>query len=127
MAMLQEEKRDGIQLGKKLDKCCICERQLIQNPDLEIPYLEYEEVFKIRIGGLDQCICMKHFKDIINSNPNYTLLDTREYMAVPLSAMEEDYEKEVTEELVYEPVEEPVMEVQEEKKDTKKNSNKKNK
>lgn len=116
MAMLQEEKRDGIQMGKKLDKCCVCERQLIQNPDLEIPYLEYEEVFKIRIGGLDNCICMKHFKDIINSNPNYTLLDTREYMVVPLSAMTEESEPEPEKEVIEEP---------EEKKESKKPNNKK--
>ncbi len=63
MAIMDGKKFDGIQLGKKLDKCCVCERALIQNPDREIPYLEYEEVFKVKIGGIDYCICMDHFKE----------------------------------------------------------------
>ena len=50
MAIMDGKKFDGIQLGKRLDKCCICERALIQDPDREIPYLEYEEVFKVKIG-----------------------------------------------------------------------------
>ena len=82
MAIMDGKKFDGIQLGKKLDKCCVCERALIQNPDREIPYLEYEEVFKVKIGGIDYCICMDHFKEMVNRG-HYMLIDTNQYTIVP--------------------------------------------
>ena len=84
-------KRDGIQLGGPDTLCYKCElERRATDRDSDIPYgkLQYKEVFKISQGGLDTCLCMKHFKEMCATS-HYMLIDTNECMAVPLSAIEE--------------------------------------
>ena len=111
-------RRDGIQLGGPHTLCYKCELERIaKDRDSDIPYgkLQYKEVFKITQGGLDTCLCMKHFKEMCETS-HYMLVDTNEFMVVPLSAMEEEAEAEV---VVEEQQEKPV-EVEEEPKEDKK-------
>lgn len=114
-------RRDGIQLGGPDTLCYKCELERIaRDRDSDIPYgkLQYKEVFKIRQGGLDTCLCMDHFKEMCATS-HYALIDTNEYMIVPISAMEEEVETEP---------EEPVVEEQpkeEEEKPKKKDKKKK--
>lgn len=87
-------KRDGMQLGGPDTLCYKCElERRATDRDSDIPYgkLQYKEVFKISQGGLDTCLCMKHFKEMCATS-HYMLIDTNECMAVPLSAMEEPEE-----------------------------------
>lgn len=84
-------KRDGIQLGGPDTLCYKCElERRAADRDSDIPYgkLQYKEVFKINQGGLDTCLCMRHFKEMCTTS-HYMLIDTNECMAVPLSAIEE--------------------------------------
>ena len=84
-------KRDGIQLGGPDTLCYKCElERRAADRDSDIPYgkLQYKEVFKINQGGLDTCLCMRHFKEMCATS-HYMLIDTNECMAVPLSAIEE--------------------------------------
>ena len=124
MAMFPDDglRRDGIQLGGPYTLCYKCELERIaKDKDSDIPYgkLEYKEVFKITQGGLDTCLCMKHFKEMCETS-HYMLVDTNEFMVVPLSAIEEAEELEP---------EEPVVEEQpkeeEEEKPKKKDKKKK--
>lgn len=114
-------RRDGIQLGGPHTLCYKCELERIaKDRDSDIPYgkLQYKEVFKITQGGLDTCLCMKHFKEMCETS-HYMLVDTNEFMVVPLSAIEEEVETEP---------EEPVVEEQpkeEEEKPKKKDKKKK--
>lgn len=84
-------KKDGIQLGGPDTLCYKCElERRAADRDSDIPYgkLQYKEVFKINQGGLDTCLCMRHFKEMCTTS-HYMLIDTNECMAVPLSAIEE--------------------------------------
>lgn len=84
-------KKDGIQLGGPDTLCYKCElERRAMDRDSDIPYgkLQYKEVFKINQGGLDTCLCMRHFKEMCATS-HYMLIDTNECMAVPLSAIEE--------------------------------------
>lgn len=84
-------KRDGIQLGGPDTLCYKCElERRAADRDSDIPYgkLQYKEVFKINQGGLDTCLCIRHFKEMCTTS-HYMLIDTNECMAVPLSAIEE--------------------------------------
>lgn len=84
-------KKDGIQLGGPDTLCYKCElERRAADRDSDIPYgkLQYKEVFKINQGGLDTCLCMRHFKEMCATS-HYMLIDTNECMAVPLSAIEE--------------------------------------
>ena len=115
-------RRDGIQLGGPHTLCYKCElERMAKDRDSDIPYgkLQYKEVFKINQGGLDTCLCMRHFKEMCETS-HYMLVDTNEFMIVPLAAMEEEVEAET---------EEPVVEEQpkEEEEKPKKKSDKKKK
>lgn len=114
-------KRDGIQLGGPDTLCYKCElERRAADRDSDIPYgkLQYKEVFKINQGGLDTCLCMRHFKEMCTTS-HYMLIDTNECMAVPLSAMEESApEVEETPETPKEAVEEKPK--KKDKKDKKK-------
>lgn len=114
-------KKDGIQLGGPDTLCYKCElERRAADRDSDIPYgkLQYKEVFKISQGGLDTCLCMKHFKEMCATS-HYMLIDTNECMAVPLSAIEESApEVEETPETPKEEVEEKPK--KKDKKDKKK-------
>ena len=68
MAMFEKEIKDGIQPGKALDYCWKC-----YGPGSTIKHgeLEYKDVFKIHINGLEYCLCMKHFNELLKG---YTLI-----------------------------------------------------
>ena len=73
MAIYEKEIRDGIQLGHALDYCWKCHR-----PGTVIEKkgeLEYKDVFKIHINGLEYCLCMNHFKELLKG---YTLIHGEE-------------------------------------------------
>lgn len=114
-------KKDGIQLGGPDTLCYKCElERRAADRDSDIPYgkLQYKEVFKISQGGLDTCLCMRHFKEMCTTS-HYMLIDTNECMAVPLSAIEESApEVEETPETPKEEVEEKPK--KKDKKDKKK-------
>lgn len=73
MAIYEKEVRDGIQHGHALDYCWKCYRPgtVIENKG----ELEYKDVFKIHINGLEYCLCMKHFKELLKG---YTLVHGEE-------------------------------------------------
>ena len=72
MAMFEKEIKDGIQPGKALDYCWKC-----YGPGSTIKHgeLEYKDVFKIHINGLEYCLCMKHFNELLKG---YTLIHGEE-------------------------------------------------
>lgn len=64
MAMFDKPIIHGIQLGKDDDFCLECRRtDGIREYDQD---LKDKEVFKIRIHGLDHCLCMKHLKEYLH-------------------------------------------------------------
>jgi hypothetical protein len=62
MAMFDKPMMNGIQLGKKLDICMTCTRE---NKKGEYGLLEYKEVFKMHLNGLEYVLCMEHFQEIL--------------------------------------------------------------
>lgn len=62
MAMFEKQNINGIQLGNALDFCLECKKAGISERDQDF---EYKEVFKLRINGLDHCLCMKHLKELL--------------------------------------------------------------
>lgn len=63
MALFEREIKDGIQLAHDLDYCYKCYKagQVIRPED----NIAYQEVFKFRINGLEHCICLKHFNEML--------------------------------------------------------------
>lgn len=62
MAIFEKEVRDGIQLGHALDYCWKCYRP---GSEVKVGELEYKEVFKMHINGLEHCLCMKHLEELL--------------------------------------------------------------
>ena len=66
MALYDLPKRDGIQLGKRLDRCFKCEKiRASKGEVIASKPLEYEEVFKLHINGIEYVACMDHFQDML--------------------------------------------------------------
>lgn len=61
MALMNMERRDGIQLGGPMDRCRGCDEKL-----------EYEECFAIGYNGNRLCYCMDCFKKMLGK---YMLID----------------------------------------------------
>ena len=73
MAILIENHiKHGIQRGGPLDYCEICANK---NNRVDYGSLEYKEVFKIYRNGLSTCLCMDHFKSMLD---HYILVDKNE-------------------------------------------------
>lgn len=72
MAILEKEIRDGIQLGNALDYCWKCYKP---GSTVEYGKLEYKDVFKLHLNGLEHCLCMKHFNELLKG---YTLIHGEE-------------------------------------------------
>ena len=105
MALFDQEKKDGIQLGTVGDECVHCRREglkkaLLEEINYEPKSLDYQPVFKIHVNNMGHCLCMDCFKKLLG---NYVLIDPNEL--------------EVAEEIIEEP--------KESKKSSKKSSNKK--
>lgn len=77
MALLFQEQKDGIQLGKESDKCFYCEKEArAKRQTLPEGLLTKKEIFMLSINGLRHCLCMNHFKSLLG---DYTLIDKEEY------------------------------------------------
>ena len=63
MAIFSKPVEDGIQLGKKLDTGMVCSK--LNGNKGEPGKLEYEEVFKLHLNGIEYVLCMDHFQDIL--------------------------------------------------------------
>ena len=71
MAILNFEKKDGLQRGTVGDECMHCRRNRdIEN--YEPKYLDGETVYKLRINGNDYCLCMDCFMKTLGDD--YVLL-----------------------------------------------------
>ncbi len=71
MAILNFEKKDGLQRGTVGDECMHCRRNRdIEN--YEPKYLDGETVYKLRINGNDYCLCMDCFMKSLGDD--YVLL-----------------------------------------------------
>ena len=99
MALMDIERRDGIQLGGPMDYCYECAKKEGKNNYGE---LEYKECFAVTQNGNRKCYCMDCFKKMLGK---YMLIDP----AAALDEME-----------VAEPPEEFKETPKEEKKENKK-------
>lgn len=63
MAMFEKQDINGIQLGNFDDFCLECKRT-DKIPETQQDF-EGKEIFKIRIHGLNHCLCMKHLKSYL--------------------------------------------------------------
>lgn len=63
MAIFNKPVEDGIQLGKKLDVCMVCSK--LNGYKGKPGELEYKEVFKLHLNGIEYVLCMDHFQDIL--------------------------------------------------------------
>lgn len=63
MAIFEKPFKDGIQLGNKLDVCMTCSK--LNNYRGNVGELEYKEVFKLHLNGIEYVLCMDHFQDIL--------------------------------------------------------------
>ena len=78
MALLFQEQKDGLQLGKHLDRCFLCEKEYrAKRETLVDGLLENKEIFLLNISGLRHCLCMDHFKSLLGDN---TLISNEEYI-----------------------------------------------
>lgn len=77
MAMLFQNRTDGIQLGIHTDRCLFCEREANnQGKAIEDGLLTKQNVFVLTISGLRRVICMKHFNELLGDK--YVLLTKEE-------------------------------------------------
>ena len=85
MAIYEKVDLNGIQLGNDSDYCWRCNKpyQPIEH------YLENEEVFKLKINGLDYCLCMDHFQAMLG-----------DYVLVHKDTLTEDEVLEIPKDLV---------------------------
>lgn len=96
MAMFEKTVRDGIQMGEKNDFCLKC----IKPFEKIDKTLENEEVFKIHINGLDYCLCLKHFEELLGDYVlvhKDTLVEGKDYITLPSDLVENGTEAEVIE------------------------------
>lgn len=90
MAMLYQQHQDGIQLGKELDKCFMCEREARkEGRTLKTGELTNKEVFLLHFNGLRQCLCMSCFASLLGE---YTLVQGVEDMFTEDEILELDAE-----------------------------------
>lgn len=96
MAIFEKEIKDGIQLGHALDYCWKCHRpgSTIDNQGK----LEYKEVFKIHVNGLEYCLCLDHFKQLLSDYElvhKDTLIKSDDVITIPQELAKNGTEKEV--------------------------------
>lgn len=103
MALLFQEQKDGIQLGKSLDKCFVCEKNSrIKRETLFEGLLENKEIFILNINGLRHCLCMDHFKSLLG---DYKLISSEEYDQLHSLLNQINNTKEESEESIEESIE----------------------
>ena len=80
MALFDQEKKDGIQLGTVGDECVHCRREglkkaLMEEIDYEAKSLDYQPVFKMYVNNVGHCLCMDCFKKLLG---DYVLIDPKD-------------------------------------------------
>lgn len=94
MAMFEKIVRDGIQMGEKNDFCLKC----IKPFEKIDKTLENEEIFKIHINGLQYCLCLDHFQELLGDYVlvhKDTLVEGKDYIEIPSELIKNGTEEEV--------------------------------
>lgn len=94
MAMFEKIIKDGIQIGEKNNFCLKC----IKPFEKIDKNLEHQEIFKIHINGLDYCLCLKHFQELLGDYVlvhKDTLIKDKDYIEIPSDLISNGTEKEV--------------------------------
>lgn len=94
MALYERQIRDGIQLAHGLDYCWKCHKPgTVIDPKDNI---EYQEVFKMHVNGLEHCLCMKHLQELLG---DYRLTHkdalSDDVISIPKKLVEEGTEQDV--------------------------------
>ena len=77
MALLFQEVKDGIQLGKESDKCFVCNKEAYAKREtVQDGLLTNKELFLLNLNGLRHCVCMDHFKGLLG---DYALIPKAQY------------------------------------------------
>ena len=75
MAMFDNTRKNGIQLGTVGDRCMECDHKHRMDEDYEPQRLDYQPVYKFWINNLSHCMCMNCFMeslgDYILLSPQY--------------------------------------------------------
>lgn len=91
MALLFQEMKDGIQLGRVADKCKGCEQKAKANRDtLRDELLTNKEAFILNINGIRHCYCMDCFQDLLG---DYVLKNKNEEQKLDSNIIEKDNEE----------------------------------
>ena len=78
MAMYEKQIYDGIQKGNALDYCFKCNKP---GSEIKTGELEYKNVFKIHINGLEYCLCMDHFFQLLD-NSDYAIINKDSFLII---------------------------------------------
>lgn len=82
MALYEFKKEHGIQKGKELDKCFMCEKHAYSKKEnLSYGLLNNKDVFVLHLHGNRVCICMDCFKTMLGE---YELINPTEAIDVKL-------------------------------------------
>ena len=63
MALFDNNRRNGIQMGTVGDECIECKRKHREDEDYIPESLDYKDVYKFWINNLSHCICLNCFKE----------------------------------------------------------------
>jgi hypothetical protein len=75
MALFDNNRRNGIQMGTVGDECMECKRKHRDDEDYIPESLDYKDVYKFWINNLSHCICLNCFKESLGK---YILMDPAE-------------------------------------------------
>lgn len=75
MALFDNNRRNGIQMGTVGDECIECKRKHREDEDYVPESLDYKDVYKFWINNLSHCICLNCFKESLGK---YILMDPAE-------------------------------------------------
>lgn len=93
MAIYEKTEVNGIQIGEEHDYCWKCNKA----GDTINFDLEDKEVFKLKLNGLEYCLCMQHFLELLGP---YTLiekdaLEDKDVLEIPQELAENGTHEEV--------------------------------
>ena len=75
MALFDNNRRNGIQMGTVGDECIECKRKHRDDEDYIPESLDYKDVYKFWINNLSHCMCLNCFKESLGK---YILMDPAE-------------------------------------------------
>lgn len=97
MALFEQESREGIQIGRGDEYCIKC----IPPFGVIDKTLNDEEMFRLKVTGIEYCLCMDHFKELLNDKyvlvPKDQLIENNEYIKLPIPLLKNGTEEEVIE------------------------------